>query len=87
MQSFIQHNESLNEGGAFGHLSHPFDITHFTFSDMSDIIVNVLAGKLDYAEEKTDGHNLMLSFKDGQIIAARSKTHLKNNGANALDVS
>ena len=87
MQSFIQHNESLNEGGAFGHLSHPFDITHFTFSDMSDIIVNVLAGKLDYAEEKTDGHNLMLSFKDGQIIAARSKTHLKNNGANALDVA
>jgi len=53
---------------------------------MSDIIVNVLAGKLDYAEEKTDGHNLMLSFRDGQIIAARSKTHLKNRGEKALDV-
>jgi len=88
MQSFLQHSDkTLNEGGAFGHLSHPFDITHFTFRDMSDIIVDVLAGKLDYAEEKTDGHNLMLSFRDGQIIAARSKKHLKNRGQDALDVA
>lgn len=85
MRSFADHSV-INEGGAFGHLSHPFDIQHFTFKDMTDIITNVLSGNLDYAEEKTDGHNLMLSFRDGQIIAARSKTHLKNRGENALDI-
>ncbi len=65
MQSFKQHIElELNEGGAFGHLSHPFDITHFTFNDMSDIIVNVLSGNLHYSEEKTDELEKLKQFKE-----------------------
>ena len=76
----------LNEGGAFGHLSHPFDINTFTFKDLQELIIKILSGELDYAEEKTDGHNLMLTVVDGQVLAARNKSHLKNKGKDALDV-
>jgi hypothetical protein len=33
----------------------------------------------------TDGQNIMISWKNGKIIAARNKSHLKNAGENALD--
>lgn len=77
----------VNEGGAFGHLSHPFDIEHFTFNDYKQIITDVLSGNLEYAEEKTDGTNLMLTWKNNQVLAARSKSHLKEFGVNALDIA
>ena len=76
----------LDEGGAFGHLSHPFDVNTFTFRDLQQLINKILSGELDYAEEKTDGHNLMLTVVDGQVLAARNKSHLKNKGRDALDV-
>jgi len=33
----------------------------------------------------TDGQNIMISWKNGKLIAARNKSHLKNAGENALD--
>lgn len=32
----------------------------------------------------TDGQNIMVSWKGGKLIAARNKSHIKNQGANAL---
>lgn len=32
----------------------------------------------------TDGQNIMISWKDGHLIAARNKSHLKNAGSEAL---
>ena len=74
-------------GGAYGHLSHPYDIEDFTFNDLKEIIMLALSGKLNYAEEKTDAVNLMVSWKAGRLIAARSKTHLKNAGAQAMSTA
>jgi hypothetical protein len=34
----------------------------------------------------TDGQQLSISWKDGKLIAARNKSHLKNAGAAALDI-
>jgi hypothetical protein len=80
----------LTEGGAYGHLSHPFDDNNLTFNDFKTLIINTLQGKLDSegaVTEKTDGQNIMISWKNGKLIAARNKGHIKNFGAKALGVS
>ena len=82
-------NESLlTEGGAYGHMNHPFDISmNLTFGDLKKIINNALDGKLGVVREKTDGQALAISWKNGRLIAARNKGHLSNGGASALDMS
>ena len=81
--------ELLLMGGAYGHMSHPFDDKDLTFGDLKKIITLGLSGQLnreDNVTEKTDGQNLMISFRDGKLIAARNKGHLKNRGKTALDI-
>ena len=80
--------ELLNEGGAYGHMAHPFDDKDLTFGDLKKIIENGLGGTLsreDGVTEKLDGQNIMISWKDGKLIAARNKGHIKNGGKTALD--
>ena len=79
----------LIEGGAYGHMSHPFDDNNLTFGDMKKIIKLGLSGELnreDDVTEKTDGQNLMITYRDGKVLAARNKGQIKNRGQNALDV-
>ena len=81
--------ELLLMGGAYGHLSHPFDNKNLTFSDFRTLIINTLQGNLSSegaVTEKTDGQNIMISWKNGKLIAARNKGHIKNFGANAPDI-
>ncbi len=78
----------LTEGGAYGHMAHPFDDKDLTFGDLKQIIENGLGGQLsreDNVTEKLDGQNIMISWKDGKLIAARNKGHIKNGGKTALD--
>jgi hypothetical protein len=80
--------ELLTEGGAYGHMAHPFDDKELTFGDLKKIIELGLGGQLnreDNVTEKLDGQNIMISFKDGKLIAARNKGHIKNGGKTALD--
>jgi len=80
--------ELLTEGGAYGHMAHPFDDKDLTFGDLKKIIENGLGGTLsreDGVTEKLDGQNIMISWKDGKLIAARNKGHIKNGGKTALD--
>ena len=81
--------ELLLMGGAYGHMSHPFDDKDLTFGDLKNIIEMGLGGQLnreDNVTEKLDGQNLMISWKNGKLITARNKGHLKNKGENALDI-
>jgi hypothetical protein len=83
-------NELITEGGAYGHMAHPFDDNNLTFKDLKNIITMGLGGTLsreDNVSEKLDGQNLMISWKGGKLIAARNKGHIKNAGATALDIS
>ena len=89
-ESFMKDVHLLIEGGAYGHMNHPFDDNNLTFSDLRNIIINGLAGKLnreDKVSEKLDGQNLMVSWVDGKLKAARNKGHLKNGGKTAPTTS
>jgi hypothetical protein len=77
----------LKEGGAYGHMSHPFDSDiNLTFGQLKDIVNRALEGTLEFTREKTDGQALAISWRDGRLVAARNKGHLKNKGENALDI-
>ena len=72
----------LTEGGAYGHMSHPFDDKGLTFGDFKKIIELSLQGNLDLekaATEKTDGQNLFISW-NGKMLAARNTGDLKRGG-------
>ena len=76
----------LSEGGAAGHLVHPYEDMELSFNDIKNIIDLTLSGKVSYAQEKLDGQNLMVTYKDGELRAARNKTHLKNFGEQSLKI-
>jgi predicted kinase len=82
--------ELLLMGGAYGHLNHPFDDKNLSFGDFKTLIINTLQGNLSSegtVTEKTDGQNIMITWKDGKLRAARNKGHIKNYGAGALDIN
>ena len=77
----------LKEGGAYGHMNHPFDTEiNLTFGQLKDIVNRALDGTLELTREKTDGQALAISWVGGRLVAARNKGHLKNRGAGALDI-
>lgn len=78
----------INEGGAYGHMNHPFDVRmNLSFGDLKAIVNNALDGNLGVVREKTDGQALAISWKNGRLISARNKGHLANAGANAMDIN
>ena len=85
---FVTENKKMiSEGGAYGHMSHPFDTDiNLTFGQLKDIVNRALEGSLEFTREKTDGQALAISWRDGRLVAARNKGHLKNKGENALDI-
>lgn len=73
-------SQLIMEGGAAGHMSHPFDEKDLTFGDFKKIIEMGLSGNLHFEEEpteKTDGQNVFATVQDGQVKFARNKTELK----------
>jgi hypothetical protein len=74
----------LKEGGAAGHLAHPYEDLELSFEDIKNMIDAALSGTVEAAQEKLDGQNFMVSYKDGKVVAARNKGQLKDFGANAL---
>ena len=82
-----ENKDLLIEGGAYGHMHHPFDIEmNLTFSDLKNIVKKALTGDLDVAREKTDGQALAISWVNGRLVAARNKSHLKNKGEGAMTI-
>ncbi|CAB4142860.1 hypothetical protein UFOVP449_85 [uncultured Caudovirales phage] len=85
-ENIAEWDRLLLEGGAYGHMSHPFDDMDLTFGELRDIITKALDGNLGVVREKTDGQALAISWKNGRLIAARNKSHLANAGANAMGI-
>ena len=74
-------HDLIMEGGAAGHMKHPFDDKSLTFGDFKNLIEAGLSGELNFEEEpteKTDGQNLFVTVKDGQAMFARNKGQMKN---------
>ena len=86
-EAFNKTGELITEGGAYGHMHHPFDIEmNLTFGDLKNIVKKALTGDLDVAREKTDGQALAISWVNGRLVAARNKSHLKNKGEGAMTI-
>lgn len=84
--SSLVNEELILEGGAAGHMSHPFDNKELTFGDFKELVNSGLSGELNFEEEpteKTDGQNLFVTVKDGQVMFARNKGQM----ANPLDLN
>ena len=82
-------NDELFEGGAYGHLSHPFEDMNLTMADVHQMITATVEGAFgpeNFVQEKTDGQQLSISWKNGQLIAARNQGHMKNAGENAMTI-
>ena len=62
---------------------HPYQNLELKISQLKQMLQILLQGNVQVAQ-KTDGVNLMISYRDGKIIAARNKSHLKNSGQNAM---
>lgn len=77
--------QRVDAGGGYGHLSQIWDID-FSFGNLKEIIKDSLSGNLEYVREKTDGQNLLFTWKDNQLLFARNKGHIKNYGSNALTI-
>ena len=77
----LQEGVVLTEGGAAGHMAHPYDDHGLTFNEMKELIARALEGHLDIESEvteKTDGQNIQVTFKDGEIGFARNKSTIVN---------
>jgi hypothetical protein len=71
----------LTEGGAAGHMAHPWDDHGLTFNDMREIVERALSGHLNReaaVTEKTDGQNIQVTWKNGQPGFARNKGTIIN---------
>ena len=64
------------EGGASGHLRHLFEDPDLTFKQLKDIFTKLFQGKIGI-QEKSDGQALAVTYKDGEVKAARNKATLK----------
>ena len=81
----------VSEGGAAGHMAHPFDDMDLTFADLKQLVEMGLEGTLNVeapVTEKLDGQNISVSYREDRgVLFARNKSHLKNQGIAALDVN
>lgn len=72
-------NESVKEGGAAGHMSHPFDVDDFTFGDYKQLVQDLFSSKIERFTEKLDGMNIFASVDmSGKVRFARNSTDLKS---------
>ena len=69
----------LVEGGASGHMAHPYDYTEFTLRDLKGLIRNLFSGKIEDITEKIDGTNIQATMnQQGQVVFIRNKTDLNS---------
>ena len=71
--------ESMKEGGAAGHMTHPFDVDDMTFGDYKQLVIDLLRTGIERYSEKLDGLNIFATVDNtGTVRFARNKTHIKS---------
>lgn len=87
MKYFNSYNEynTLNEGGIYGSILHPYNDNTLTFGEIKDMIMQVLSSdlKLDI-KEKVDGLSIAATIVDNKVLFIRGKHHVKDNCKYAL---
>ena len=75
-------NESVKEGGAAGHMLHPFDVDEFTFGDYKQLVTDLFSTRVEHITEKLDGMNIFATVTpDGQPRFARNAGQIKGDDA------
>ena len=75
----------LFEGGAGGHMAHPFDYTDFTANDLIELVDSLFKGKVEHLKEKLDGFNINASMNNnGEIIFIRNNTERNSERGGVL---
>lgn len=65
--------QPILEGGAGGHMAHPFDYTDFTANDLIELVDSLFQGKVEDLKEKLDGFNIEATMNnDGQVVFIRN---------------
>lgn len=78
-----EETDLLSEGGAAGHMTHIFEDNDLTFKDIRNIFELGLSGRISVensATEKTDGQNLLFTFRGNNLYAARNSSDIKKGG-------
>ena len=71
--------EPVLEGGASGHMLHPFDVDEFTGYDIEELIRTMFGGKMEGMTEKMDGFGIQASMNEnGEVVFIRNKTNLNS---------
>lgn len=76
-------NSMINEGGAAGHMSHPFEDFDLTFGDMKELFRLGLSGEITInggVTEKLDGMNLYVTYRDSNLYVARTISNIRTGG-------
>ena len=77
------------EGGAGGHMAHPYDYVEFTGQDLIEFIDDLFSGKIEHMKEKLDGFNIEATKnKDNKTVFIRNKTdrNSENGGMSIEDI-
>ena len=69
----------IQEGGAAGHMAHPYDYDDFTLRDLKGLIRNLFSGKIEDVTEKIDGTNIVATMNPaGEVVFIRNKGDLNS---------
>ena len=72
-------NHMIVEGGAAGHMSHPFEYDEMTGRDLIDLVDDLFSGKIENMKEKLDGTNIHATMNNnGQVVFIRNKSNLNS---------
>ena len=73
------HQVEIFEGGASGHMLHPFDVDDFNGYDIKDLISQMFGGRIEDMTEKMDGFGMQASMNPaGEVVFIRNKTELNS---------
>lgn len=79
MENLYKYLQNVLEGGASGHMAHPYDYTEFTLRELKGLIRNLFEGKIEDITEKIDGTNIQATVnKQGEVVFIRNKGNLNS---------
>lgn len=79
MKNLYNYLVNIMEGGASGHMAHPYDYTEFTLRDLKGLIRHLFEGKVEDVTEKIDGTNIQATVnKQGEVVFIRNKGNLNS---------
>lgn len=79
MKNLYKYLQNILEGGASGHMAHPYDYTEFTLRELKGLIRNLFEGKIEDVTEKIDGTNIQATVnKQGEVVFIRNKSNLNS---------